>query len=52
MSVKENTEIDWFCDNCGEQLNNQSGFDRSDGCWVCEMLNMIEIIRGNKNVFL
>ena len=37
MSVKENTEIDWYRDNCGEQLNNQTGFNRSDGSWVCEM---------------
>jgi DNA-directed RNA polymerase subunit RPC12/RpoP len=28
-------EIDWWCDRCGAQLNNQFGFDDNKYTWKC-----------------
>jgi len=27
--------IDWWCDRCGDYLNNQSGFDDHKYTWKC-----------------
>lgn len=29
-------DVDWYCDRCGEHLNNQSGFDDHKYTWKCE----------------
>jgi hypothetical protein len=28
-------DCDWFCDNCGEFMNDQPGFNTVTGTWVC-----------------
>lgn len=30
------TIIDWYCDDCGTYLNNQSGFNTISGTWKCK----------------
>lgn len=34
--MKNLNNYDWFCDNCGDYLNNQSGFDSNSGVWYCK----------------
>ncbi len=29
-------DCDWYCDNCGAHLNNQSGFTALYGSWNCD----------------
>lgn len=29
-------DCDWYCDICGAKLNDQIGFDISNGTWICE----------------
>ena len=26
---------DWYCDGCGDNMNEQSGFTASSGVWTC-----------------
>ena len=33
--MKKLSEYDWFCDECHEYLNDQSGFDAYCGYWTC-----------------
>ena len=33
--MKKLSEYDWFCDQCLEYLNVQSGFDAYCGYWTC-----------------
>lgn len=35
MNAKPKTIIDWYCDQCGEYMNNQVGFTTSSGSWTC-----------------
>jgi len=36
----------WFCDECGELLNKQTGFSDVDGAWTCtECFHENEIIK-------
>lgn len=32
---KYNEDIDWYCDNCKTYMNNQEGFNRNTGEWIC-----------------
>ena len=27
--------VEWFCDGCGEQMNDQPGFTTDSGEWIC-----------------
>lgn len=27
--------VDWYCDNCDEPLNEQAGFDDDNETWAC-----------------
>lgn len=29
------SRYDWICDNCGRLMNNQEGFNASNGEWTC-----------------
>lgn len=29
--------VDWYCDNCDDALDEQPGFDDSCGIWVCAL---------------
>ena len=51
---KENfPNIDWYCDDCGDYLNSQSGFHDGCGEWTCTLcghitpINESEIIDDN-----
>ena len=33
--MKKLSEYDWYCDECHEYLNDQSGFDAYCGYWTC-----------------
>lgn len=35
MSVLDKNECDWYCDGCGELLNDQEGFDSDESFFVC-----------------
>lgn len=39
--------IYWYCDNCGEFLNNQNGFDDHYDKWVCEECGHVNPITDN-----
>ena len=28
-------EVDWYCDECDEYLNDQAGFDDGNSTWTC-----------------
>ena len=28
-------DVDWYCDECDEYLNEQSGFSDQNDCWIC-----------------
>lgn len=30
-----NDKIEWYCDNCNDRLDFQSGFSRNCGSWTC-----------------
>lgn len=30
------SNYDWYCDECDDLLNDQSGFDADCGTWTCE----------------
>ena len=32
----DDKDCDWFCDNCGEFMNDQPGFNTVSGTWVCQ----------------
>lgn len=36
--------FDWYCDNCNAYLNDQDGFERNDGKWVCKKCGHENII--------
>lgn len=36
MKHKEIDFIEWYCDHCGCYMNNQEGFTRKEGTWICE----------------
>lgn len=46
-------DIDWYCDDCGDYLNSQSGFHDGCGEWTCTQcghinpINESEIIDNN-----
>ena len=29
-------DCDWYCDNCGEFMNDQPGFNTISGTWICQ----------------
>ncbi len=29
------TKVQWYCDNCGDYMNDQDGFNTSSGTWDC-----------------
>ena len=31
----EDYDCDWFCDECGEFMNDQEGFTTKYGTWIC-----------------
>lgn len=37
-------ECDWYCDGCGELLNNQEGFDADCVCFECKECGFINKI--------
>ena len=39
--------IHWYCDDCGEYLNNQHGFTTETGFWKCEKCGFINDVTKN-----
>lgn len=37
-------DIDWYCDDCGDYLNSQSGFHDDCGEWTCTLCGHISSI--------
>lgn len=55
--MKKLSEYDWYCDECHEYLNGQSGFDAYCGYWTCSncrnsnKIGKSEIIFDNHDYF-
>ena len=45
LKKRENfPDIDWYCDDCGDYLNSQSGFYDGCGNWTCTVCGHINPI--------
>ena len=40
--------IDWFCDDCNDYLNDQSGFHDGCGNWTCTICGHVNPINENE----
>jgi hypothetical protein len=37
----DDLDCDWYCDQCGDFMNSQTGFTVKSGTWKCEMCGFI-----------
>ena len=42
--MKNLNNYDWYCDECNDLLNNQSGFNTSCGTWSCKKCGEVNYI--------
>ena len=41
IQVYMNIGIDWYCDSCGDHMNEQEGFNTHSGSWICKKCGYI-----------
>lgn len=44
MTLFDIHDCDWFCDCCGDLLNDQDGFDYDCGVWKCTKCGYLNYI--------
>ena len=46
MSINDNG-YNWYCDECGTLMNNQSGFTVENGQWTCTKCGAVNDVSQN-----